>query len=346
MIEAILEKYKHDGYGTEESCNEILQLTQMKKRTDQLWPQIGVFVTAGLIVLGESFHVMMNPRRAGLQSVIELATCILSIVFVADLTECHATTGLSYGWQWQMGAITYTFSWVALISYVKMFPNVGIYVVMVTDILRTLVRLSLIVALFILAFSFGFHSLLAEQVFYSSPNQTIRLELFSFQEVFAHAGFSAIKTMVMMLGEMDFADMLAQHVTSVGIMPTFHMPYPLLTSFYFVVFCGIISILLMNMMVAVAIDNVTGVQDNAFIERLIMQVKVSLTFEMYLSYFLGVFGRKHLDKIFKEKEEVYPNKRRRYILLHFFSDIGTLQRIGREVVEKETLVGQLHYGIC
>ena len=43
----------------------------------------------------------------------------------------------------------------------------------------------------------------------------------------------------MMLGEIDFGDMIARHVTQTGIEPTQHMPYPELTIVYFVVFIAL-----------------------------------------------------------------------------------------------------------
>ena len=93
-----------------------------------------------------------------------------------------------------------------------------------------------------------------------------------FQEVFAHAGFSTIKTLVMMLGEIDFGGMLAQNVTKNGIVPTSLLPYPEFTIVYFVVFVALISILLMNLLVGVAINNVNSVEDSAVLQRLSMQV--------------------------------------------------------------------------
>ena len=66
--------------------------------------------------------------------------------------------------------------------------------------------------------------------------------------------------MVMMLGEIDFGDMVAQHVTNTGIEPTFHMPFPAFTTIYFVVFVFLISILIMNLLVGVAIDDISGTQ--------------------------------------------------------------------------------------
>ncbi len=45
----------------------------------------------------------------------------------------------------------------------RKFPFLGIYVVMFADVFKTFLKFSLICALFIVAFSLGFHALLAEQ---------------------------------------------------------------------------------------------------------------------------------------------------------------------------------------
>ena len=94
----------------------------------------------------------------------ELSTCILSIIFVLDFNECHADTGLRHGWQWEIGAFAITVAWISFLSNVRMLPFLGIYVVMVTQIYKTFLKVFIVVLLFVLAFSLGFHSLLAEQV--------------------------------------------------------------------------------------------------------------------------------------------------------------------------------------
>lgn len=55
-------------------------------------------------------------------------------------------------------------SWLNLLSNVRKFPVLGIYVVMFTDVLQTFLRFSIICALFVIAFSLGFYALFAEQV--------------------------------------------------------------------------------------------------------------------------------------------------------------------------------------
>jgi hypothetical protein len=45
---------------------------------------------------------------------------------------------------------------------VRKFPFFGMYVVMFTDVMQTFLKFSVVCALFVIAFSFGFHALLAE----------------------------------------------------------------------------------------------------------------------------------------------------------------------------------------
>ena len=144
-----------------------------------------------------------------------------------------------------------------------------------------------------------------------------------------------------MVGEMDFSDMFARHVTKAGIVPSFHMPYPVVTTIYFLVFVAMISILLMNLLVGVAIDNVTGVQDSAIIDRLAMQAKLSLDFEFLVP---KTWQKKWIEESFSVNEDTgkqgkpeKPNKASN-LIGDVVRDNGTLRRIAKKVVEKETNV--------
>ena len=57
-------------------------------------------------------------------------------------------------------------SWLNLLSTLRKFPFLGIYVVMFTDVLQTFLKFSLIILLFIVAFSLGFHALIGDQVIF------------------------------------------------------------------------------------------------------------------------------------------------------------------------------------
>ena len=260
LIGNIVEGYKYEGYGTEASCLKILKTSNnsMEKGSMQLVAQIGVFVTVALVTLKELIYLVSKPKSyiKHIENNLSIAIFPLTILFIVDFNSCNEVTGLKLGWQWQIGAISITASWISFLSNVQMLPVLGIYVLMITDILKTFLKLAFIVIIFILAFALGFHCLLGEQVVityfiaigysflsailysiccYSNPAKRRHF----FQEVFAHAGFSLTKTFVMMLGEIDFGDMIARHVTHTGIEPTLHMPYPELTVVYFVVFIAL-----------------------------------------------------------------------------------------------------------
>ena len=51
-----------------------------------------------------------------------------------------------------------------LVSNVRKFPFLGIYVVMITDVLLTFMKVAVIVILLVEGFALGFYCLLAEQV--------------------------------------------------------------------------------------------------------------------------------------------------------------------------------------
>ena len=144
----------------------------------------------------------------------------------------------------------------------------------------------------------------------------------------------------MMLGEMEFGDLLARHVTKAGITPTFHMPYPVFTTIYFVVFVALISMLLMNLLIGVSIDNVSGVADSAALQRISMQLKVSLDTE----FIFKSFAKKWAIK----EEVVKPNERSllNAVMSSVFGGDGLLQKIKQNFSKNIEQGGSKRVGLC
>ena len=93
------------------------------------------------------------------------------------------------------------------------------------------------------------------------------------------------------------------------------------------------SIILMNLLVGVAIDNVNGVADMAFIRRLSTQLKVSLEWEFVL---------KTLAKRWSIREEIIkPNKVGNPFMAYIRSS-GILKRIAKTVVEQSGIASGLY----
>ena len=126
-------------------------------------------------------------------------------------------------------AIAITLAWLHLLNYLKQLPWLGVYVLMFWEILGTFLQFGIIFVVFIMAFGLGFHLLLI--------NQT------PFQE-FKH---SLLKTSIMMIGELEADDI-------------FHgkdkVQYPELTGIFFACFLLIMPIVIMNMLVGLAVDDI------------------------------------------------------------------------------------------
>ena len=177
MMDDILDKYKHHGYGTEQSCRELLQQFSIRKTTMQLVAECGVIVICALNMAKEIIQFVQSPLAhfKSLDNIMEVVMCTLSVLFVVDLTECNSLAGLKLGWQWQIGAFTITLGWISYLSNMRTNASMGMYVLMISKILMTFLKLTLVLICPLLAFALGFHCLLAEQVrkFVSVSSQNV-----------------------------------------------------------------------------------------------------------------------------------------------------------------------------
>jgi hypothetical protein len=73
-----------------------------------------------------------------------------------------------------------------------------------------------------------------------------------------------LKATVMMIGEYDFDSLFFSPQDVL-------LPYPTFTLLFFLVFMMIMSIIVMNLLVGLAVDDIKGVQENAVLQRLAMQ---------------------------------------------------------------------------
>ena len=152
-------------------------------------------------------------------------------------------------------------------------PYLGIYVIMFFDILKTFLRFAIVFVIFIVAFGLGFHMLLMSQ----PPFETV--------------GKSLIKTSVMLTGEFEYENIVAN--------PKFES----LTYVFFLVFLVIMSIIVVNLLIGLAVDDIKAVQDKAILKRLAMQVELVLDTERLLPNFI-------LRRLTKQSEEIKSRRPR------------------------------------
>ena len=127
---------------------------------------------------------------------------------------------------------------------------------MFIDVSYTFMKVSVVVLLFIFAFSLGFFVLLSNQ------------------QYFSNLVFAIIKTLIMTSGEMEYDNLFFDNQHNYENLTT--VPYMNTTKALFVLFVIIMPIIIMNLLVGLAVDDIKSVQENAVLERIAMQVSIHL----------------------------------------------------------------------
>ncbi|XP_042904949.1 transient receptor potential cation channel subfamily A member 1 homolog isoform X1 [Parasteatoda tepidariorum] len=235
-----------------------------------------IYILAVLHLLKEIFQLYQNGKRyANLENCLEWSCYLSALLFVADFTECSVESGIREVWQWELGAISIFTAWMVFLIFISKFPFLGIYVIMFFEILSTFVNFSFVFFLFVVAFGLGFYSLLQNQSPFENPGKAI------------------LKTGVMMIGEIEFDAIFNNSENNLYFSgPTYAL---------FVAFMLIMAVIIMNLLVGLAVDDIKGVQEQAELKRLAMKVELVLTVERTLPVVL-------LKKCIFKYRKIYPNK--------------------------------------
>ncbi|XP_014772761.1 transient receptor potential cation channel subfamily A member 1 homolog [Octopus bimaculoides] len=243
-----------------------------------------VIVLGVLMLLREIFQLV----QAGLGyltyvNLLDWLTYLFAILFVLGFSQCQQQVLYIEEWQWNLGSIGIFLAWIDLVLYVQKVPRFGIYVVMFTDILYTFIQFAVVFSLFIVAFAFGFFALLRQRI---NKSQAVEFEQFS------NIGKSLMKTFVMMIGELEFDDIFFS--------PDDSLQFTITTYLMFLVFLILGSIIIMNLLVGLAVDDIKEVQNKATLKRRAMQVDLVLDLEKIMPFSF------HKRKIIK-CQTLYPN---------------------------------------
>ncbi|EGT54771.1 hypothetical protein CAEBREN_31497, partial [Caenorhabditis brenneri] len=256
--------YFHYNYFDEnETCPQI-NVT----KPDFFWKRIVQILAICQIVI-ECFQLYQR-KFAYLTNWENWVDCFIystALLTVYDFTECSSTSGVRLNWQWLLAALCIFFGWINLLFMIRKMPRFGIFVVMFVDIVKTFFRFFPVFVLFIIAFSSSFYVLFQNRTEFSS--------------VF----MAPLKTTVMMIGEFEFAGIFhgddASHTERMFGSSHTAVAYALFFSF-----CIIMTILLMNLLVGLAVDDIKGVQEKAELRRLAMQVDLVLQIEASIHIFI------------------------------------------------------------
>lgn len=251
-----------------------------------------VVIFASIQIVKE-FSQMISQRLdyINLENAIELTAFIFSIIFTIDFNECSRDIGYRCVIQWQIGALSIFLTWFALVLFIQKFPRFGIYVVMLTHILRTFSRFFLVFFLFIIGFALAFHMLLQNH------------------NAFQYFGNSLLKTCVMMIGEFEYE----------GIFHGDEPNYFSVTYFFFVIFIVIMSVIIMNLLVGLAVDDIAAVMRVAAVKRLEMRISLTLDVERQLPL-TKFFNRIRQFRIFTHESSKWQKICSKYFHIRIESD--------------------------
>ncbi|CAF98029.1 unnamed protein product, partial [Tetraodon nigroviridis] len=192
---------------------------------------------------------------------------------------------------WQAGPMAVLNSWIGLLLYLQRiwnplscifslgrFEGVGIYVVMLWEIMKTLIRVVMLFFFLMIAFSLAFYALMLNQ----KEFQTVPL--------------SVMQTFVMMVGELNYQNNILDPYLKD------ELPFSFLTYLTLVNFIVVMPILLVNLMIGLAVGDIAEVQRNASLKRIAMQIELHTALEERLPYWF-------VKQVDKNSITVYPNRK-------------------------------------
>ncbi|KAI0226875.1 hypothetical protein LSAT2_022672 [Lamellibrachia satsuma] len=264
--------YMYTKYNsTGDFCNDVNNwhmATYNSEVKQDLFAFIGKYVIIGLAALNlirEIFQLFTAKwNYFGWENLMEWITYISALLLVIDFSQCQQDTGIRMGWQWQLAAVAVFLAWMDLVLFIRKLPRFGIYVVMFTDILRTFTQFFPVFFLFIVAFGLAFFVLMQNQYAFRRPE------------------FSLLKTSVMMIGEFEFENIFYNQ----NDVHKETLYYSAISYTLFVIFLVLMAILVTNLLVGLAVDDIKAVQEQAILKRLAMQVELALDVESIVPQFI------------------------------------------------------------
>ncbi|CAD5125769.1 DgyrCDS13980 [Dimorphilus gyrociliatus] len=234
---------------------------------------IGVFLEICQIII-------LKWRYINFKNFLDWFTYISPLMVIINVHETCSEIEIEV-WQWEFGTIILFLLWISLILEFRRFPLIGIYVSMVTTILKTFTQFFLVFLLFITAFALSFHALFKNQYYFSS------------------IGESLVKITVMMIGEIEFTSLFYAHKDDAGSEHLVNFP----TSSYiiFVIFLIFMPIIIMNLLTALAVDDVNKLREKAHLEVQRLRIELTLDLNVYdkkrlfykvLTFFKHITGRR------------------------------------------------------
>ncbi|XP_045762667.1 transient receptor potential channel pyrexia-like isoform X1 [Maniola jurtina] len=239
-----------------------------------------VYFTIFLIILQEILYMNVKSTRYFLQ--LETWIKFWSIALAAVLPPTVAIVSIeTTEWPRHVATCALLCSWIELMFLLSRFPNWGYYVLMFGKVASNVIKILLTFAFLVVGFSLSFMIQFRSEIPFDGP----------------WAAF--VKTMVMMTSEFDYSALFDKEhsqelATSLVIV-----------RLIFLVFLILAAIVLMNLMVGVAVNDINDLEILGNIRRLVKQVEFLSTLDnlVYNKFFTTILPRRVNNRI-KSKRNV------------------------------------------
>lgn len=238
----------------------IIMLANLKKYLRQ-WETFSKMVALGssaFVVFSFSPSILGEPKGAMQGN--ETDANVSSEGTPDDSTPFHSDVPIVR----HVAAVSAFFGWVEFMMLLGRFPSLGAYVLMFTRVAKSITKFILAFSSLLIGFSISF------------------MIIFKNDPIFRNFPLSLVKTLMMMIGEIEYGDLYGAS------------EMPITSSLFLVLFLFLVCILMANLLIGLAVNDIPDLQRQGKIKRLAKQASYLVSYEklMWVARSLRCFPRR------------------------------------------------------
>ncbi|XP_042219388.1 transient receptor potential cation channel subfamily A member 1 homolog [Homarus americanus] len=201
---------------------------------------------------GKNLHCRGMYLRV--EKILRLLCFTTTLTLLVDWTDCTAATGVREDWQWRCGVCSVLLAWYHFIILLGLLPQFSVYLFIVNDFLKTILKLFGLLLLQVVAFTFAFQMLMRGKYAFSKFSRAI------------------MKILTMMVGDLGYEENFGN---------TESLPYPIMSSLLLLCFLGIMVIGMINIVTNLPQGEMEKAKDQAQLINLSVRVSLIITIESW-----------------------------------------------------------------
>ncbi|CAG0903348.1 unnamed protein product [Cyprideis torosa] len=231
---------------------KIQNLTREKSVSDDPAPELLEDKSVSFSDRSQSLWNRLKKTIIGVERWVQKMVLVLATIMVFVPSEILGSARL------HLASIAVLLAWMELMFLMGRFPSQGIHVEMFMAVLQNFVKFLIAYGFLIVAFALSFCILFHDQITFRTPWESL------------------ISTLVMMTGEYEYQAGLFFHEGERVV------KYPGTAHVIFVLFILLLSIVVVNLLVGLAVDDIQELRRKARLKRLILQTRLIEDVEQFV----------------------------------------------------------------